>query len=80
VDGIETFENYVIYTIQNMPSSSALPLNVTPASTPSKAAASLEGGAYKASTSAKQAGISNPSDISSPHELTAFVGAAKQGV
>ncbi|KAI0076182.1 hypothetical protein K474DRAFT_1623347 [Panus rudis PR-1116 ss-1] len=53
-------------------SSAALPLNVTPAATPSKPA-----GGQKSNDGGPGASIShkstNPSDISSPHELTAFV-------
>ncbi|KZT07614.1 uncharacterized protein LAESUDRAFT_724580 [Laetiporus sulphureus 93-53] len=52
-------------------SSSALPLNVTPSPAPSRAANTTPAAAPGTTTPAKA--TSNPSDISSPHELTAFV-------
>ncbi|THH13872.1 hypothetical protein EW146_g6386 [Bondarzewia mesenterica] len=56
-----------------MASSAALPLKVTPANTPSKLVNSERKETSPAPTPPKQAGLSDPSDISSPHELTAFV-------
>ncbi|KAJ3476751.1 hypothetical protein NLI96_g10944 [Meripilus lineatus] len=55
------------------PSSSALPLNVTPSATPSRppTAQATNGVAKVPSATAKP--VQNPTDISSPHELTAFV-------
>ena len=56
------------------PSSAALPLNVTPAATPSRpspAPSSPSGSIVAPSNGAKPA--NQASDISSPHELTAFV-------
>ncbi|PCH42359.1 hypothetical protein WOLCODRAFT_132340 [Wolfiporia cocos MD-104 SS10] len=50
------------------PSSAALPLNVNPSTSPSKPPA---GSPAPANASSKAA--TNPPDISSPHELTAFV-------
>ncbi|KIJ62847.1 hypothetical protein HYDPIDRAFT_41553 [Hydnomerulius pinastri MD-312] len=52
--------------------SSALPLKVTPASTPARPTPTPDG-ASGARTPTKQAIASNPGEISSPHELTAFV-------
>ncbi|KAI0806148.1 heat shock factor binding protein 1-domain-containing protein [Irpex lacteus] len=56
------------------PSSAALPLNVTSTVTPSKASispVSTAGASAAASSPSKP--VVNTSDISSPHELTAFV-------
>ncbi|KAK7690949.1 hypothetical protein QCA50_006052 [Cerrena zonata] len=57
------------------PSAAALPLNVTPAATPSKPTNSLQTANGMTSSNAAPAAKSsaNPTDISSPHELTAFV-------
>ncbi|KAF8840214.1 hypothetical protein BDN67DRAFT_1069513 [Paxillus ammoniavirescens] len=52
--------------------SSALPLKVTPASTPARPTPTSDV-ASGAKTPTKQAITSNPGEISSPHELTAFV-------
>ncbi|KAF8442268.1 hypothetical protein L210DRAFT_3644404 [Boletus edulis BED1] len=52
--------------------SSALPLKVTPASTPARPSATSEV-ASSARTPTKQSVAANPGEISSPHELTAFV-------
>ncbi|GJE85555.1 HSBP1 domain-containing protein [Phanerochaete sordida] len=57
------------------PPSSALPLNVTPAATPSRPSPvvpSASGPTAPAAAPAKPAAAGS-SDISSPHELTAFV-------
>jgi heat shock factor-binding protein 1 len=54
-----------------MPPSSALPLKVTPASTPAKPTSIT--GPTRDKTSTSSAGSLKPGDISSPHELTAFV-------
>jgi heat shock factor-binding protein 1 len=51
--------------------STALPLKVTPASTPARA--SPQPSASGSKTPTKQAIVTNPGEISSPHELTAFV-------
>ncbi|KAG2348137.1 hypothetical protein BDR05DRAFT_875684 [Suillus weaverae] len=51
--------------------STALPLKVTPASTPARA--SPQPSASGSKTPTKQAIATNPGEISSPHELTAFV-------
>ncbi|KAG9315372.1 hypothetical protein JVU11DRAFT_4518 [Chiua virens] len=53
-------------------SSSALPLKVTPASTPARPGPISEA-ASDSRTPTKQSVTANPSEISSPHELTAFV-------
>ncbi|OCH94819.1 hypothetical protein OBBRIDRAFT_788825 [Obba rivulosa] len=53
-------------------SSPALPLNVTPSAAPSRPGTVVSNSTAAPSTSAAKAS-SNPSDISSPHELTAFV-------
>jgi len=52
--------------------SSALPLKVTPASTPARPTPTSEV-ASGARTPTKQSVAANPGEISSPHELTAFV-------
>ncbi|ETW82771.1 hypothetical protein HETIRDRAFT_247841, partial [Heterobasidion irregulare TC 32-1] len=57
-------------------SPTALPLKVTPANTPSKISNNERKNLETppaGSSPLKQAGLSDPSDISSPHELTAFV-------
>ncbi|KAG1830569.1 uncharacterized protein F5891DRAFT_333185 [Suillus fuscotomentosus] len=51
--------------------STALPLKVTPASTPARA--SPQPSASGSKTPTKHAIATNPGEISSPHELTAFV-------
>ncbi|KAF9238535.1 hypothetical protein BU15DRAFT_88373 [Melanogaster broomeanus] len=51
---------------------SPLPLNVTPASTPARPPPTSDV-ASGARTPTKQAIVTNPGEISSPHELTAFV-------
>ncbi|KIM57426.1 hypothetical protein SCLCIDRAFT_1219481 [Scleroderma citrinum Foug A] len=51
--------------------SSALPLKVTPASTPARAGTTPDTSGSKTPTSKPPA--PNPAEISSPHELTAFV-------
>ncbi|KAH7884779.1 hypothetical protein F5I97DRAFT_1500660 [Phlebopus sp. FC_14] len=51
--------------------SSALPLKVTPASTPAKPGSAPDSAG--SGTPTKQAIASTPGEISSPHELTAFV-------
>jgi len=53
-----------------MSSSSALPLKVTAAPTSAKHSPTSEGGGR---TPTKQLTLTNPGEISSPHELTAFV-------
>ncbi|KAH9943691.1 heat shock factor binding protein 1-domain-containing protein [Amylocystis lapponica] len=53
-------------------SSPALPLNVTPSATPSRPTATGSPAAAATNPTATKASP-NPSDISSPHELTAFV-------
>ncbi|KAN0092687.1 Heat shock factor binding protein 1 domain containing protein [Tylopilus felleus] len=52
--------------------SSALPLKVTPASTPARPHPTSEV-ASGSRTPTKQSVTANPGEISSPHELTAFV-------
>ncbi|KAF9223331.1 hypothetical protein BS17DRAFT_706276 [Gyrodon lividus] len=52
--------------------SSALPLKVTPASTPARPTPASDV-ASGSRTPTRQAAVPNPGEISSPHELTAFV-------
>ncbi|CAL1716130.1 unnamed protein product [Somion occarium] len=54
------------------PSSAALPLNVTPAATPSKPPLQSGNSGTPSATPALKTSA-HPTDISSPHELTAFV-------
>ncbi|KAI6039855.1 hypothetical protein EDC04DRAFT_2567974 [Pisolithus marmoratus] len=54
-----------------MSSSSALPLKVTPASTPARSGTTPDPMGSRTPTS--QPPVPTPSEISSPHELTAFV-------
>jgi len=53
------------------PSSAALPLNVTPSATPSRPTASQQ--RANGTASAASGSVEVAADISSPHELTAFV-------
>ncbi|TFY65085.1 hypothetical protein EVG20_g5722 [Dentipellis fragilis] len=52
---------------------SALPLKVSSTSTPSKLANGASSSAASPSQSKPGAGVTDPADISSPHELTAYV-------
>ncbi|KAA1467174.1 hypothetical protein DENSPDRAFT_812641 [Dentipellis sp. KUC8613] len=52
---------------------SALPLKVSSTSTPSKLANGATSSAASPSQSKPGAGVTDPADISSPHELTAYV-------
>lgn len=65
---------FILFYIGTMPPSSALPLKVTPASTPNKPFAK-DNMRDQTPTPAngKKPAPANPGEISSPHELTAFV-------
>lgn len=56
-----------------MASSAALPLKVTSTHTPSKAERTNLPVTSSSAAPKQTSGISDPSDISSPHELTAYV-------